>query len=286
MGFKDLLASGKFTLTAEFTPPKGVNLDALREVARKLRGRLDAIEWSDQGEAIMRACPMATAMALRGESPPPILHVNCRDMNRLALQARLLGAAMTGIDTIIVEPGQDPAFGDHPDAKVVRDLEPVELIGAVRKIAAGQDLAGLDLEGTPNLAVGAWVDVWGEGDATEEARKSVRAGASFLRTGPVYDVKAFADRVPRFTDLGVPLIAGVGLLKSAGMARYINRNVPGGSIPEEVVRRMQKAPDKRAESAAVAAEIIRELKPLCAGAAIIPYGWEALVPSVLDALEA
>lgn len=289
MGFKELLSSGKFLVTAEFAPPKGVGLDLLREAARKLRGRLDAIELTDQGEAVMRACPMATAVAIQADSPPPILHLNCRDWNRLALQGRLLGASMLGIDTIIVEPGQDPAFGDHPDARVVRDLDPVGLIRAAGVLASGRDLAGLDLDGAPDLAVGAWVDAWGEGDAfeadIEEAGRMVEAGASFLRTGSVYDLKAFAPRAERFSALGVPLMAGLGILKSAGMARYINRNVSGGKIPEEIVRRMQRAPDKKAESAAVAAEIIKGLKGLCAGACIIPYGWEAMIPAVLEAVE-
>jgi len=289
MGFKELLSSPKFLLTAEFAPPKGVSLDPLREAARKLRGRLDAIEITDQGEAVMRACPMATAIALQAESPPPILHMNCRDWNRLALQARMLGASMLGIDTIIVEPGQDPAFGDHPDARVVRDLDSIGLISAARALAAGRDLAGMDLDGAPDLAIGAWVDAWGEGDEfetnLEEAGRMVNAGASFLRTGPVYDLKAFAPRAARFSSLGVPLLAGIGLLKSAGMARYINRNVSGGKIPEETVRRMQRAPDKKAEAAAVVSEIIKGLKGLCAGACIIPYGWEAMIPSVLDVVE-
>lgn len=289
MGIVDSLSSGTFLLAAELHPPKGVNLDALLALAGKLKGRVDFLEIADNPEAVMRASALATAAKLHGQGPPVALRTSCRDRNRLSLQGDLLGAQMLGLQAVIIEAGRDPAFGDHPNARHAQDLDLLGLAGAAKALSSGKDLAGLDLDGAFDLPVGAEIDFWAaEGEALDKARNQARElagqGVRFFRTSPVYDAEAFSVRLDEFADLGLPVIASVSLLKSGGMANYINRNLQGDKVPRDAIKRLQKAPDKREAAVAIAAETTVALKTRCAGVCLQPLGWDDLLPAVAAAI--
>jgi len=292
MGIADSLSTGTFLLAAELHPPKGTNLDSLLDLAGRLKGRVDFLEIADNPEAVMRASALATAARLAEEDGPPVaLRTSCRDRNRLSLQGDLLGASMLDLAAVIFEVGRDPAFGDHPNARHAQDLDLLGLAEAAKALRNGKDLAGLELDGAFDLPVGAEIDFWAaEGEALDKAKQQARAlaaqGIGFLRTSAVYDAGNFATRLAEFADLGLPVIASVSLLKSGGMARYINRNMLGDQVPKDVIKQIQKAPDKREASASIAAATVKALKPHCAGVCLQPLGWDDLLPAVAASVAA
>ncbi|MCK5551590.1 MAG: methylenetetrahydrofolate reductase, partial [Deltaproteobacteria bacterium] len=196
-------------------------------------------------------------------------------------------AAALGIQNVLVVKGEDPAFGDHPEAKPVFDLTPVELISAVQGLQKGHDMAGNDLEGFPKFFVGAEVNPGLEPGALEleisDMEKQIRNGANFFLTPAIFDIGLFEKFMRKVEHLKVPILAGVTILKSAGMARYMNRVMRGVFVPEETITKLLKAPDKLKASTEIASNLIKEMKNLCQGIYMIPIGWEKRVPAILDA---
>jgi 5,10-methylenetetrahydrofolate reductase len=212
--------------------------------------------------------------------------MTCRDRNRLALQSDLLSAAVLGIENVLVLTGDYPTLGDHPEAKPVFDLGSVELLDVIRGLNAGKDMKGNLLKGSPKFYPGAVVNPGADPLEPEiiKMEKKIDAGALFFQTQAVYDIELFK----RFTDaaghLKTTILAGIVLLKSAGMAKYMNKNVAGVFVPEGLIEEMDGAADKSAKSIEIASRLIKELKPLCQGIHIMPIGWIKKVPLVLDAV--
>ncbi len=288
MDFTTLLSEGRFLKLAELRPPKGVVVDPLLEVARRLHGRADAIVVPENPTAVMALGGVAVARRVVEAGHHVVLQMSCRDRNRIALQSVALSAYAEGVRTLLVTRGTDPAFGDHPRARAGNDLEPHELLAAVHGLGEGFDMSGSPVEGKPELFAGAEVNPWLEADALdaelEEARKRVLAGAKFLVTTPVHDAARFAPLATRLGALGVPLLCRTVLIKSVGMARYLNANVAGFRVPEETIRRLRKAPDKPAETLGIAADLATSLKGLCRGVIFVTLGWEDRLPALLDLL--
>jgi 5,10-methylenetetrahydrofolate reductase len=199
----------------------------------------------------------------------------------------LLNAAALGIENVLVVKGEDPSFGDHPEAKPVFDLTPVELISAIQGLQKGHDMAGNDLEGFPRFFVGAEVNPGLEPGALEleisDMEKQIRNGANFFLTPAIFDMGLFEKFMRKVEHLKVPIFGGVTILKSAGMARYMNRAMRGVFVPEETITKLLKAPDKLKASIEIASNLIKEMKDRCQGIYMIPIGWEKRVPAVLDA---
>lgn len=288
MGFSADLSTQRFLKLVELRPPKGVVVDELLAVADRLGGRVDAVLVTDNAGAVMTLCPTVVCRRLVAAGHEAVLHVSCRDRNRMALQSLLLGAAAEGIKNVFVTRGTDGAYGDHPRARTVYDLEVHELVAATATLSSGKDLSGNPVEGQVELACGAEVNPWFEGDALDdeikEAGRRVEAGARFLMTPPVHDADKLRAFASKLKPLGVPLIARVILLKSVGMARYINLNVAGCRVPDTTIRRLRKAPDKAAESIRIAADLTRDLKEVCGGVCFVPLGWERQLPALMDLL--
>lgn len=286
MGFSDDLSSKRFLKFVELRSPKGVDLGELLEVGSRLAGRVDAVVVTDNAGSVMTTCPTALGRRLVEQGHEVILHVSCRDRNRMALQSMLLGAAVEGLTSILVTRGTDGAYGDHPRARMVYDLEPHELIKAARKLSAGKDLGNNEVSGDVSFTCGVEVNPWFEHEALEEeleeAGKRVEAGAKFLIMPAVHDadkIVAFAEKV---RPLGVPLVARVLLLKSVGMARYLNLNVAGCRIPDATIKRLRKAPDKAAEALQIAADLAGDLRKVCDGVCFTPLGWEQHLPALME----
>lgn len=282
---REALESGGFVVTAEVGPPKGVNIASVLEDAELLWGQVDAINVTDQQSAVMRLGSLAFCHLLAERGMEPVFQLTCRDRNRIALQSDLLSAHVLGIENVLCLTGDYVTLGDHPQAKAVFDLDAVSLLEAARGLQEGQDLAGKELAGTPRFFLGATVSPGSnplEPQLIKMERK-IRAGAQFFQTQGVFEPDKFERFMQEAKGLGAPVLAGIILLKSAGMARFMNRNVAGVHVPEALIEEMDQAGDKRQASAAIAARLIHELRPLCQGVHIMAIGWEKLIPKVLEA---
>ena len=215
-----------------------------------------------------------------------MFQVTCRDRNRLALQSDILSAASFGIENVLALTGDYPTLGDHPQAKPVFDIESVQLIQVIRQLEKGTDMAGKKLEGVlPKFCLGAVVNPGSEPLEPQimKMEKKIEAGAEFFQTQAVYDIRSFENFLSRIKHLKTTIIAGIVLLKSAGMAKFMNENVAGITVPDNLIKEMQETKDKQAKSIEIAARLAKELKPMCQGIHIMPIGWDKLVPKVLDA---
>jgi methylenetetrahydrofolate reductase (NADPH) len=285
MGFQESLAAGKFVITSEIGPPKGTHIQEMMADAELLRGRVDAINVTDLQSSVMRLGSLAVCHLLQEKGLEPIFQVTCRDRNRLALQADLLSASVLGIRNVLALTGDYASLGDHPQSKPVFDLDSVNLLKVIKTLEGGTDMVGNALQGVPRFFPGAVVNPGGNPVEAQiiKMEKKIKAGANFFQTQAVYDVGAFEKFMKRVTPFRVPVLAGIILLKSAGMARFMNKNVAGVFVPEPLIQKMAKADDRVKTSIEIGAELIRDLKGMCQGVHIMPIGWENKVPALLDA---
>jgi 5,10-methylenetetrahydrofolate reductase len=288
LSLESLLEAGKFVITAEVGPLKGTDTTEITEVAQLLQGRVDAANVTDQQSSVMRLGSLATCHLLKEEGLAPIFQVTCRDRNRLALQSDLLSASVLGIENVLAITGDLPALGDHPQAKPVYDVDSVQLLWIIQRLNEGYDMVGNELKGKPNFFPGAVVNPGADTEAAFELQlmkmeKKIEVGAKFFQTQAIFNVDTFAKFMKRVEGFNTPILAGIIPLKSAGMARFMNKNVAGVSVPEELIDRMSKTEDKVQTGIEIAANLIKELKGMCQGVHIMPIGWEKKVPAILDA---
>jgi methylenetetrahydrofolate reductase (NADPH) len=285
MGFQESLAAGKFVITSEIGPPKGTHIQEMMADAELLRGRVDAINVTDLQSSVMRLGSLAVCHLLQEKGLEPIFQVTCRDRNRLALQADLLSASVLGIRNVLALTGDYASLGDHPQSKPVFDLDSVNLLKVIKTLEGGTDMVGNALQGAPRFFPGAVVNPGGNPVEAQiiKMEKKIKAGANFFQTQAVYDVGAFEKFMKRVAPFRVPVLAGIILLKSAGMARFMNKNVAGVFVPEPLIQKMAKAEDRVKTSIEIGAELMRDLKGMCQGVHIMPIGWESKVPALLEA---
>ena len=273
-------------MTSEIGPPKGIETKKILEDAELIRGRVDAINVTDLQSSVMRLGSLAVCALLKQKGLEPIFQITCRDRNRLALQSDILSAAALGIENILILTGDHTTLGDHPEAKPVFDLDSVQLLQVVKKLQQGFDMKDNKLEGTPpKFCMGAVVNPGADPIEPQiiKMEKKIEAGAEFFQTQAVYDIKVFENFLSKIKHLKTTILAGIVLLKSAGMARYMNKNVAGVFVPDNLIKEMEETKDKSAKSVEIAARLIKALKPMCNGIHIMPIGWDKKVPLVLDA---
>ena len=281
--FEQQLGKRPFLVTMEVNPPKGTDLTEITGAIECVKGLVDAINVTDGSGAIMRACSLAVAHKVLKAGVDPILQMTCRDRNRLALQADMLGASMLGIQNVLLLTGDDPKAGDHPETKPVFDLKSAELMQVARGLAEGKDMAGKELSGAPHFCIGAAADP-GAKDLDVEMQKlqaKIDGGAQFFQSQAVFDPGALSRFMERARPLKKPVLAGILLVKSAKMARYMNEHVWGIHVPDDVIARFEKTSDKRAECVAVTAGLIRAARGSADGIHLYALGWEKLVPDIL-----
>ncbi len=273
-------------VTSEIGPPKGIEVKQLLEDAELIRTRVDAINVTDLQSSVMRLGSLAVCFLLKQQGLEPIYQLTCRDRNRLALQSDILSAAALGIENLLLLTGDHPALGDHPEAKPVFDLDSVQLLQVVKKLQEGADMKGNKLIGEPpKFCMGAVVNPGADPLEPQimKMEKKVASGAEFFQTQAVYDIKVFENFLNKAKHLKAKIMAGIVLLKSAGMARYMNKNVAGVFVPDNLIKEMEDTKDKTAQSVEISQRLIKELKPMCDGIHIMPIGWDKVVPRVLDA---
>jgi len=285
MSLCDKIREKKFILTSEIGPPKGTDIKEMLEDAELIRDRVDAINVTDLQSSVMRVGSLAICRLLIERGIEPVFQMTCRDRNRLALQSDLLSASVLGVKNILALTGDHTTLGDHPGAKPVFDLDSIQLLNAIQTLHAGKDMAGKELKGKPEFCVGAVVNPGADPIEPEimKMEKKMQNGAQFFQTQAIYDIKLFKKFMDAAKHLKTTIVAGIVLLKSAGMAKYMNKNVAGVFVPDNLIEEMTRTQDKSATSIEIAARLIKELKPMCQGIHVMPIGWDKKVPAVLNA---
>ncbi|MEW5707187.1 MAG: methylenetetrahydrofolate reductase [Actinomycetota bacterium] len=285
MGFKEALAKGEFVITAEVGPPKGTDISEMVHHVEALKGKVTALNVTDNQSAVMRISTLAVSKILLDLGVEPIYQMTCRDRNRLGLQSDLLGAAVLGIKNVLALTGDHTTLGDHKSAKPVFDLESVQLLQVIQGLNEGHDMAGNELKGKTDFFAGAIVTPEANPFEPQFAKfeKKIEAGAKFFQTQAVYDIKKFHAFMDRASKYNVPILAGILLLKSAGMARFLNKFVAGISVPDELIQELANSEKPLAKGIEIAGRQIRELRNVCAGVHIMAIGAEDRVPDILAA---
>jgi methylenetetrahydrofolate reductase (NADPH) len=286
---KKALDSGRFVVTGEIGPPKGVSLDKCLHDAEMLRSQVTAINVTDLQSAVLRVGSLAVSARLIERGLEPVFQLTCRDRNRLALQSDLLSAWALGIENVLCLTGDHPVLGDHTEAKPVYDLDSVQLLKAATGLNQGRDMAGHELESEPDFFLGAVVTPAAEPVEPQiiKMKKKIEAGARFFQTQAVYEPEKFEQFMNQVQGFGVPVIAGIVILKSAAMASFMNTNVAGINVPDGIIKEMETTAkeDRKKKAVEICARVIRQVKPFCQGIHIMPLGWDDLMPDIISAAE-
>jgi 5,10-methylenetetrahydrofolate reductase len=291
ISFKEVLKSDKFIITAEIGPVKGTNVQKMIDNIEILKTKVDALNATDNQSAVMRYPSLGTCLLIKEHGGEPIFQITCRDRNRLSIQADLLFAFSRGIENVLCLTGDSLKMGDHPEAKPVYDIDSVQLIQLVHTLNSGKDLSGNNLDGGVDFCIGA--------SATQSAdpiepqlikfEKKLKAGIDFVQTQAVYDL----DELKRFVDYSrninrsVKILAGIVLLVSAGMAKWMNENIPGIFVTQNLIDELAEMPkgEELSKGIEIAGNLIRKIldEKICDGVHIMAIGKEEKVPDILKA---
>lgn len=271
MGFKEKFQTGDFTVLAELDPPKGVNTESLITNATHASGFVDAYVISEMNGAVMRMNPLGIAPLLAAQGFGRAVEISPHHQNRLSLQGNLLAAQAVGAEAVIISPGTPPEFGDHFEATTVADISFGELLGAACTLRKGLDLGGNTLDGSPDFLVGAVL-----GDSPEsDIKQAAELGVDFVVSPSIFSKEAIGELLETCKSNGVALIARIELLKSVGMARYMQQHVTGVSIPDSVIERLRKGKDAADECVTYAADLVKDSRNAgVSGVFVCTHGWE------------
>jgi methylenetetrahydrofolate reductase (NADPH) len=286
-----VLESGSFAVTAEAGPPRGAVPSVIQRKGELLRPVCDALNVTDNQTAIVRMSSVSGCVLLKQLGVDPVMQMVCRDRNRIAIQSDALGAVALGIGNILCLSGDYQSFGDHPTAKGVFDLDSIQLIQVLRQMRDEKKfLSGEKVSGELPLFIGAAENPYADPFEYRVLRLAmkIKAGADFIQTQAIFDVDKFGKWMQMVTDRGLDkeahILAGVIPIKTVGMARYMRDNVPGVSVPDEIVTRMEDAKDTREEGLKISLEMIEQIKDISGvhGIHIMAVGWEDIVPTIVE----
>ena len=288
-----ILRDGKFAVTGELGPPRGSDPNVIKEKAAHLRGMVDSVNITDNQTAVVRMASWAASTLLIKEGLEPNYQMVCRDRNRIAMQSDILGAYALGIRNILCLSGDHQLFGDHPKSKKVFDIDSIQLISMVRQMRdEGKFLNGQDIAEPPKMFIGAASNPFGEPYEfwVHRLAKKIAAGADFIQTQCIYNMERFREFVKQANDMGltekVYLLAGVTPMKALGMARYMQKNVPGMDVPDWVIKRLQGVEKKKQgeEGIKICCEQIEEFKQMkgVSGIHLMAIEWEQRVPEIAE----
>ena len=289
--FKEALNSGKFVITSEIAPPKGTNLEKMFHHIELLKDKVDALNVTDHQSSVMRFPSIGGCLAIKERGGEAILQMTCRDRNRLALQAELLLAYTRGIRNVLCLTGDAVIVGDHKEAKGVFDLDSNQLLRTIRLMESGRDMGNNELDGAVEFCAGAIVTPEAQPIEPQLVKfeKKVEAGAEFFQTQAIYDLDNFSKFMQYACRFPVKILAGIVLLSSARMAKYMTDNVPGIFVPQELIDELANAPKGEAlkKGIEIAGRMIAALKKdsICDGVHIMAIGREEVVPDILAAAE-
>lgn len=292
MKLTTLFEKGEFVVTGEVGPIKGaIHRDKSIEPscaieALHLHQHVHAVNVTDNQSAVMRLGSLAASVRLKTNGIEPVYQLTCRDRNRLALQSDLLTAYSLGIDNVLLLTGDHIQLGDHKEAKPVFDLDSVQLIDMAKGLKRGYDISGARIENYLDMAFGAVVNP--NSDPLDlqimKMKKKIDAGAQFFQTQAVYDVTVFEKFIKKVEKFNCPIQVGIVILKSPQMARFMNKNVSGVHVPEDLIEEIGSVAkeDRKKKSAEIAGRFVKEVKSICQGVHIMPLGWTDIVPDILE----
>jgi methylenetetrahydrofolate reductase (NADPH) len=289
-----LLEKGVFVVTSECGPPRGSDPEVIRKKGSLLKGVVDAVNVTDNQTSIVRMSSLSSCLILKEMGFDPIWQVVCRDRNRIAIQSDVLGAAALGINNILCLSGDHQSFGDHPKAKNVYDLDSIQLIHTVKTLRDdGKFLGGDEVKGKPSLFIGAAENPFGDPFEIRAMRlgKKVKVGCDFIQTQGIYNLEKFAKWMEMVRDRGLhekcAILAGVIPLKSAGMASYMKKSVPGMDVPDALIERLKGVPKEKQseEGIKICVEMIQQIKEIkgVRGVHIMAIEWEQKVAEIAQA---
>ncbi|MBS3758658.1 MAG: methylenetetrahydrofolate reductase [Desulfobacterales bacterium] len=287
-----ILSAGHFAFTGELGPPRGANLEAIQKKAEPLKGVVDSVNITDNQTAVVRMSSWGASLLAIQQGLEPNYQMVCRDRNRLAMQADVLGAYALGIRNILCLSGDHQQFGDHPQCKGVFDIDSMQLIQAVKGMRDGKFINGQEVDEPPRMFIGAAANPFAEPFEWRVYRlaKKINAGADFIQTQCIYNMEKMREWVKRARDMGltekVYILAGITPMKSLGMARYMKSKVPGMDVPDEVINRLKGVEKKKQgkEGIAMACEQIQEFKEMkgISGIHLMAIEWEHRVPEIAE----
>src|SRR6185295_11726615 len=286
---KEVLDAGGFAVTVEYNPPKGTNIAGLLANARTLVGRVHAVNVTDNTAAVMRASSLSICRLLYEMGHDPVMQMTCRDRNRLGIQSDLLGAHLLGIRNVLCLTGDYPTVGDHKDAKPVYDLDSVQVMQVIQGLNNGRDYAGNKLDGSTEFVVGGAVTPEADplGPMLAKFETKVRAGAQFFQTQAVYHPKQFETFMAAVRPLKVKVLVGILVLRTAKMAEFMNANIPGIAVPEDMIAELRAAGQQHELDAGVeiAVRTIKAVRPFCDGVHIMAIKAVDRLPEILTKAE-
>jgi methylenetetrahydrofolate reductase (NADPH) len=288
-----ILKAGHFAFTGELGPPRGANAEEVIKKAAHLKGNVDAVNITDNQTAVVRMSSWAACILLIQQGLEPNFQMVCRDRNRLAMQADILGAYAHGIRNMLCLSGDHQKFGDHPQAKGVFDIDSMQLISMVKRMRDdGQFLSGADLDEAPKIFIGAAANPFADPFEWRVHRlaKKIHAGVDFIQTQCIYNMEKFREWIKQANDMGLTekayILAGVTPMQSVGMAKYMKSKVPGMDVPDETIERLQGAAKGKVaeEGIKMACEQIEEFKEMkgVAGVHLMAIEWEHKVPEIAE----
>lgn len=287
---KEACESGEFILSVESPPPKGADTELFIARAKRLLGKVHAVNVTDNQAAIMRASSMAVSKLLLDLGHDPVYQITGRDRNRLGIQSDLLGAQLLGLRNVLSLTGDYVTVGDQKESKPVFDLESVQILQVVAGLNRGVDMVGRPIRGATDLFAGAVVTP--ESVPLEpllvKFEKKVAAGARFFQTQAIFDAERFHHFMAYARPFNVKIIAGILLLRSAKMARYVTANLPGIKVPPHLIGRLETAEGRGGTEAAVeagieiAVETIGAIRPICDGVHLMAIGAEDKIPEIIE----
>lgn len=286
--FKEILKSGEFIVTSEIGPPKGTNIEKMIHHIKLLKDKVHGLNVTDNQSSVMRLSSLAACHIIKEHGGEPILQMTCRDRNRMALQSDLISAHVLGIHNVLCLTGDHIYLGDHKESKQVFDVDSVQLITSIKTLEQGKDIGGNELDGAVEFCVGSTVTP--EADMMElqllKFRKKVKAGSEFFQTQAVYDMNKLKTFMEYANQFNVKILAGILVLISPAMAKYLNANVAGITVPQELIDEISGAEkDKRLQKGIeIAARQIKQIKEenICSGVHIMAIGKEEIVPEILE----
>jgi methylenetetrahydrofolate reductase (NADPH) len=284
---------GEFALTGECGPPRGADVEVVKEKAKHLVGYVDAVNVTDNQTSIVRMSSIGASKVLLDMGLEPVMQMVCRDRNRIAMQSDIFGAYALGIRNMLCLSGDHQIFGNQQDAKNVYDIDSIQLINVVHTLREeGKILGGDEVEGKPQMFIGAAANPFGDPFDFRPIRlaKKVAAGVDFIQTQCIYNMPKFREYMKRVVDMGLhekcKIMAGITPLKSLPMAKYMAKKVSGIDVPQEVLDRMKGVEKKKraAEGIKIAIEQIQEVKGIegVAGVHLMAIEWEKKVPEIVE----
>ena len=289
-----ILTAGTFAVTGECGPPKSADGGVIEAKAKILKGYVDAVNITDNQTAVVRIASLPSAVTVQQHGVEAIMQMTCRDRNRLAMQADMLGAHTLGIHNILCLTGDHMSFGNHPEAKGVHDLDAINLIKMYKDMRDEKTFqCGEEMDVAPQLYIGCAENPFGDPFEFRALRlkKKIEAGADFMQTQCIFNIPKFKEWMKEVRAMGlhqeIKILAGITPLKGVGGARYMKNFVPGMDVPDEIVDRMagvEKGPASHAEGKKLAVEMIKELAEIegVAGVHILAVEWEEAVPEIVE----